>query len=484
MSKVADNPGPVPPIPKEAIDYLQEKRLRPAFSYKDVWGEEHNHAFTIAKMVNLDMLSDMQDSLAAAIAEGKPFRQWRSETEEMLSRRGWWGRKTVTDPKTGEQVEAQLGSSRRLKTIWDVNLKQAYQAGVWERGQKSTSHPYLMYRVGPSKEHRPEHLSWDGLVLLKDDEFWQSHYPPNGWGCKCYTRFVSGPQYNRYLKKGIAMPVKGDARPERTPIKTERPEVKPLMYKNTRTGYRYQGYEGIDPGFEHNSGMGRMAQISQTFRTKDQRFYQTMSPTEPSGSPISDHLVSWSENTIAARQLIIRVGKVIDGVHGIASIPKQEIRKVDAMPFDGAYIASLNRIAIRNMNYPEMALVHEIAHAVDVRGFPGFRHQSRNPSIPEMRNLLARIYESPTTRRLQSEQQSERRDYSLRPQELFAVAYTQWVAQKSGDTALIRQIAEINKKNLDLLRYWEHDEFIPIARAMDELFGSQGWLKKSSGDTP
>ena len=60
-----------------------------------------------------------------------------------------------------------------------------------------------MYRVGPSKVHRPEHLAFDGLILDKNDKFWLSHNPPNGWGCKCYTVAVSKARKERYEKEGI-----------------------------------------------------------------------------------------------------------------------------------------------------------------------------------------------------------------------------------------------------------------------------------------
>ena len=120
-------------------------------------------AFTVAKMMQLDLLHDVQRSLVAARQNGTPFEQWRKEWAAELSKRGWWGRREVVDPKTGKKVIAQLGSSRRLETIWRVNMGQANQAGVWERGQRSTSHPYLLYRVGPSRTHRDQHLAWDGL---------------------------------------------------------------------------------------------------------------------------------------------------------------------------------------------------------------------------------------------------------------------------------------------------------------------------------
>jgi hypothetical protein len=34
---------------------------------------------------------------------------------------------------------------------------------------------------------RPLHLAWNGLTLPPDHAFWKTHYPPNGWGCRCYV---------------------------------------------------------------------------------------------------------------------------------------------------------------------------------------------------------------------------------------------------------------------------------------------------------
>jgi len=39
---------------------LKDKKLKVAFSYKDVWNEEHATAFTVAKAMQLDVLSDIK----------------------------------------------------------------------------------------------------------------------------------------------------------------------------------------------------------------------------------------------------------------------------------------------------------------------------------------------------------------------------------------------------------------------------------------
>jgi SPP1 gp7 family putative phage head morphogenesis protein len=160
---------------------------------------------------------------------------------------------------TGKTVNAQLGSDRRLKTIYDTNLRSAYQEGRWERSQASTSHPYLMYRAGNSKHHRQEHLAWDGLILPKDDPWWNSHYPPNGWGCKCRVMAVSEDRKQRLEKSGITVPPSVDGEPGYTvPVQTKAPPTRYKTFYNERKSVLERIPEGISPGFNWNQGrMGR-----------------------------------------------------------------------------------------------------------------------------------------------------------------------------------------------------------------------------------
>ena len=123
-----------------------------------------------------------------------------------------------------------------------------------------------MYRVGPSKVHRPEHLAFDGLILDKNDKFWLSHNPPNGWGCKCYTVAVSKERKERYEKEGIPGDCPLEAsNPESMPLtikikaKTVSPKISYKTYINKRNGTisKVPGVcphvaSGVDPSFNFN----------------------------------------------------------------------------------------------------------------------------------------------------------------------------------------------------------------------------------------
>ena len=242
-------------IPQEALAYLKNKSLGPAFSYKDVWHGEHAAAFTAAKAVQLDVLADLRGPVIDAMEKGQSFESFKKNITPVLRQKGWRGKKEMTDPLTGKTVNAQLGSGRRLKTIYSVNMRSAYHKGQYERTMASDIHPYLMYRIGPSLHHREEHKSWDGLILPKDDPFWDSHFPPNGWGCKCYTRALTGARKKLYEENGIpTAPHLDGSGGGNVPAKTQAPPVKYKTYFNERKGTFEQVPEGIDPAFGWNQG--------------------------------------------------------------------------------------------------------------------------------------------------------------------------------------------------------------------------------------
>jgi hypothetical protein len=70
-------------------------------------------------------------------------------------------------------------------------------------------------------------------------------------------------------------------------------------------------------------------------------------------------------------------------------------------------------------------------------------------------------------------------EYYLRPRELFARSYTQYIATTSQDNVLLRQLASLRgtKENeLVYNEFWNDDDFEAIATALEALFLSKGWL--------
>ncbi len=269
-------------IPKEALAWLKSKKLKPGFDFRDIWREEQSVSFTVAKMTQLDLLQDVKPLLEEALADGQTFIQFRETLKPLLVKRGWWGVQMMDDPLTGESRQVQLGSDRRLRTIYDTNMRTARSAGQWERIERTKrAMPYLLYTLGPSREHRVEHLKWADLCLPVDDPFWQTHFFPNGWGCKCGARQVSKYEYEQLLKNGVTRNVPqlddngnptGQVTRESVPVRTQAPATKRTKWLNKRTGEEEMVPEGIDPGWDYNPGTGRQAELERQLRVKQQAF--------------------------------------------------------------------------------------------------------------------------------------------------------------------------------------------------------------------
>lgn len=270
------------PVPAGAIKYFRAKKLKPSFDYRDVHGEEHAIHATVAKATSMDILDTIVLELDRALAEGRTYRDFAKDLTPTLQKLGWWGKQQVKDPVTGETIEAQLGSPRRLKTIYQTNMRTAYAAGQWSRIERTKkTMPYLLYQLGPSREHRPEHKSWHNLLLPVDHPFWQTHMPTNGYGCKCHVRQVSkyeaeqlqakgapGPDRTQKTDPGTGLPI-GHIDAPLSPVQTEAPKIDYQDWTNRRTGEVEQIPAGIDPGFAHNPGqVARREHMARVFVNK------------------------------------------------------------------------------------------------------------------------------------------------------------------------------------------------------------------------
>ncbi|WP_052494012.1 phage minor head protein [Nitrosospira sp. NpAV] len=275
--------------PKEAIAYFRQKGYKIGFNWQDVWQQEHQAAFTVAKAMQLDILRDIRSGIDAALANGTTFADFRNNLKPLLMQKGWWGRAEMTDPDTGKVKEVQLGSTRRLKTIYDTNLRTAHSEGQWERIQANkASLPYLQYSGNNSEHPRLQHAAWDGLILPADDPFYQAHMPVKAWGCKCRVIQLSQGMMDR---RGLTV--------------SDAPVVPEYTFVNKRSGEVQQIPKGVDPAFHYPPG-GRRENLPKFVTEKiiqapadvGASWWQTMSPLMSPG--VAQSFVAFVTDTLVA----------------------------------------------------------------------------------------------------------------------------------------------------------------------------------------
>lgn len=226
--------------PEEAIAFFQQKGYRPTFSYLDMMHRAHSDAFTVAGVTRLDVLQDIRSLVDDAIASGSTLADFKKGMQQKLSARGWWQPVEVTDEATGETKTVDLTKSRRLRTIFETNMRTSYAAGQWTRIQRTKKAlPFLCYKTVGDGRVRPQHRAWHNVVLPVDHPWWETHFPPCDWQCRCQVVQMTAGMVKR---AGLRV---WDEPPDDGP---------PVAFTNPRTGEVTRLPKGIHPSFAYNPG--------------------------------------------------------------------------------------------------------------------------------------------------------------------------------------------------------------------------------------
>ncbi|MBO7410716.1 MAG: minor capsid protein [Ottowia sp.] len=231
---------------RAAIESLARRKERITSHSHEVWNEEHARAFTIAGLARLDILQEIRAGLERTVSGDLSRTEWESDVRALLKDAGLW---TDKEGKRRSKADAGKFAPSRLRLIFDTNTASAYAAGRWTRlWERRETHPYLMYLTKQDERVRITHRRWHGLVLPIDHPFWQTHFPPNGFRCRCAVLGVTQVEYDR-AHSGEETEIAGqrvhlDAPPEMT-----------VAHVNRATGEIVQVPVGITPGFNYNPGM-------------------------------------------------------------------------------------------------------------------------------------------------------------------------------------------------------------------------------------
>lgn len=248
-----------PVAPQDAIVAFERRHgtLAETFSWQDAWQEEHATMFTVAKTAGFDVLKDISDAFERHLKDGGTAVSFAKHLRPVLQAKGWWGKRLVVDPVSGDLMPAQLGSDRRLKTIFDANMRVSYAAGHWQNFERNRStRPFLRYVALLDDRTRPAHRARHNLVLPIEHPYWDMWAPPCGWNCRCSLQSLSQRDIDRLLADGEE-------------LRFEAPEDTFRNFTNRRTGEIVRVPDGIDPGWAYNPGRaGYEARVNQALAEK------------------------------------------------------------------------------------------------------------------------------------------------------------------------------------------------------------------------
>lgn len=214
----------------EQIAFFLGKLNIPTLAWTDVWRDAHDTGFMVAGAYKAELLADLREAVRKAIEDGTTIQEFRRDFDKAVQKNGW---------------TYKGGRGWRTRVIYETNLRASYQAGRFAQltdPDLLQSRPYWRYKHSEAVRFpRPEHQAWDGLILRHDDPWWEAHYPPNGWGCKCRVFAESG----RTLERR-----RGKSGPDQAP---------PVEYETKTVGTRGPSRtvtvpKGIDPGWDYTPG--------------------------------------------------------------------------------------------------------------------------------------------------------------------------------------------------------------------------------------
>lgn len=473
----------------EAIDAIEGRQVTPSpnrtAEWADVDVEIRQRAFFSAGVESaafldrsrefiLDYLAKNIDPATGGLkAQGR--QQFVRDMREFAIREGL-GRVDPTtgkiDPAIRESDLRDLRSIARLQLIFDTQVESAMAYGYWRQGLSrvnlATFPAQRFIRIRPVLTPRPYHAANENVVKLKTDlAFWLDmnrdfNVPWGPWG------FNSG------------MGVEDVSRREAIALGILRPDEKldpaPLMPYNAMIQASAAQLSHATLSTLRRAGVAATPPASAPANTPvAPRPTTAGTGSVPVGNALKDHKRSTRKEKALAKE----AADTIALVHGDGKLPDLTVRFGTGS--GGHYNGREIKVG-KTAGSQLCQAVHEIGHFLDHHGLAGSGYTS-NIAAGDLQETLDAIRTSAAYISLRDDAaykaNADYRTYQLKRVELWARAYTQFIAEESGHLGMQ---AELQKRRDGKTGYWKDSQwtpsdFAPIRAAIRKLFVKLNWMK-------
>lgn len=181
------------PVPnEEARRFVQDKPVVSRQVFDRMLPEVQGRVFTVTGVRSADILQGIRDRVADLPAGA----DW-DEVKKDIARRIL---PDFVDPEASpeDQDKAVAASNRRAELLMRTHGFQAYQAAAFNAHEEMKEvFPYRRYITVGDERVRDSHRALHGIILPVDDPFWDTHYPPWDYGCRCQAVPVSRRAYEQ-----------------------------------------------------------------------------------------------------------------------------------------------------------------------------------------------------------------------------------------------------------------------------------------------
>lgn len=79
-----------------------------------------------------------------------------------------------------------------LRTEYDTAVNNGYNIAKWKQIEAQQDvFPLIKYKTVRDERVRDVHKQWEGITLPVNHPFWNTHFPANGFGCRCSVEQLS-----------------------------------------------------------------------------------------------------------------------------------------------------------------------------------------------------------------------------------------------------------------------------------------------------
>lgn len=171
----------------EAISFLRRRLSIPEAEWQQILDEAGGAADILAEGQRDAMARDLLEAVADALDNGATAQMFRKDYDAIVKKHGW-------------SYHGDKGWHSDL--IFRVQTSIATAAGRWEQIQRvKETRRWLRYVTVHDNRVRLTHREWHNVVLPVDHPFWKTHFPPNGFQCRCRVVSLSDRDLERWNYK-------------------------------------------------------------------------------------------------------------------------------------------------------------------------------------------------------------------------------------------------------------------------------------------
>ncbi len=236
---------------------------------------------------------------------------------------------------------------------------------------------------------------------------------------------------------------------------------------------------------------------------------QAKKPSQGAQDDVGDALDTGSLPRRGKGQAVRETIEAIDQVHTDGNLDQSVAVELENLGSDdgiyrhfGAFTTNIG--VSEHTITPRLTAAHEIGHMLDHKGLTGrksdgtFASQNTRGRSAELTELMGTIDGSKAVdsiaktkgktvkRRIKGQMITLRAsdalvDYMLDPTEKFARAYSQYIAVKSKNPGMLKELREQRKRDsggrFKHQTQWSNQDFKPIETVFDKLFEAEGWSR-------